>query len=257
MRAEKKKTKKSTVLGRLAAVLLALAVWQIAAMLIDLDIVLVTPIAVVQRLATVWLEPGFFETLWFTLSKIVLGFLSAFVIGIALATLAGKFRLAELLLWPWMLTVKSIPIASFVLIVLLFISSADVSAFMSFLIVLPIIYTNVLEGIKNTDRKLLEAAELFKTPWYYRLLCIRIPQIKPYLISASSVGCGLAFKAGIAAELIGKPDGSIGDALYLAKLYLSTADLFAWTVIIIVMSVLFEKLFSLLLRLAFGRLEKI
>lgn len=256
MKANKNKSKK-TFLAKTAAVLLALAVWQAVAMLIDSELILVTPIEVIKRLFTVWREPGFFASIAFTSSKIILGFLAAFFIGIGLGALAGRFRVVEILLWPWMLTVKSVPIASFVLIILLFVSSADISVFISFLIVLPIIYTNVLSAIKSTDSKLLEAAKLFGTPAKYRLLYISLPQIKPYLISASSVGCGLAFKAGVAAELIGIPTGSIGEALYNAKIYLNSADLFAWTVIIILMSVLFEKLFIFLLRLVFAGTEKL
>lgn len=256
MKANKNKSKK-TFLAKTAAVLLALAVWQAVAMLIDSELILVTPIEVIKRLFMVWREPGFFASIAFTSSKIILGFLAAFFIGIGLGALAGRFRVTEILLWPWMLTVKSVPIASFVLIILLFVSSADISVFISFLIVLPIIYTNVLSAIKSTDSKLLEAAKLFGTPAKYRLLYIRLPQIKPYLISASSVGCGLAFKAGVAAELIGIPTGSIGEALYNAKIYLNSADLFAWTVIIILMSVLFEKLFIFLLRLVFAGTEKL
>lgn len=256
MKANNNKSKK-TFIAKTAAVLLALAVWQAVAMLIDSELILVTPIEVIKRLFTVWREPGFFASIAFTSSKIILGFLAAFFIGIGLGALAGRFRVAEILLWPWMLTVKSVPIASFVLIILLFVSSADISVFISFLIVLPIIYTNVLSAIKSTDSKLLEAAKLFGTPAKYRLLYISLPQIKPYLISASSVGCGLAFKAGVAAELIGIPTGSIGEALYNAKIYLNSADLFAWTVIIILMSVLFEKLFIFLLRLVFAGTEKL
>ena len=248
---------KKSLLKKTAAILLALAVWQTVAMLIDSELILVTPTEVLKRLLTVWREPTFFASLFFTSSKIILGFLTAFAVGIGLGALAGRFGIIETLLWPWMLTIKSVPIASFVLIILLFVSSADISVFISFLIVLPIIYTNVLTAIKSTDEKLLEAARLFRTPAKYRLLYIRLPQIKPYLISASSVGCGLAFKAGVAAELIGIPTGSIGEALYNAKIYLNSADLFAWTVIIILISVLCEKLFIFLLRLAFAGMEKL
>ena len=116
------KASKKTFLAKTAAVLLALAVWQAVAMLIDSDLILVTPIEVFKRLFTVWREPGFFASLTFTSSKIILGFLAAFVLGIGLGALAGRFRAVEILLWPWMLTVKSVPIASFVLIILIFVS---------------------------------------------------------------------------------------------------------------------------------------
>ena len=53
--------------------------------------------------------------------------------------------------------------------------------------------------------------------------------------------------SGIAAEVIGIPDASIGEQLYYAKLYLDTGGLFAWTFVIIVASSLFESLFLWLL----------
>ena len=89
-----------------------------------------------------------------------------------------------------------------------------------------------------------------------RLLYVYLPQIKPYLLSACSIGLGLSWKAGIAAEVIGIPDGSIGERLYEAKVYLSSADLFAWTVVVILISVLFEKLVMLLLKKSYQRLER-
>ncbi|MDD2497182.1 MAG: ABC transporter permease subunit, partial [Desulfitobacteriaceae bacterium] len=123
-------------------------------------------------------------------------------------------------------------------------------------IVLPIVYTNMLQGIKSTDTKLLEMAELFRVGWFKKMKYIYLPELKPYLISACSVSIGLSWKAGIAAEVIGIPDGSIGEKLYEAKVYLSSGDLFAWTAVIIVVSIAFEKLSLYLLKWVFLRLER-
>ena len=122
--------------------------------------------------------------------------------------------------------------------------------------VLPIVYANMLEGIRQTDQKLLEMAKLFRVGAGRRLLYIYLPQLRPYLITACSVALGLSWKAGIAAEVIGIPDGSIGERLYEAKVYLNSADLFAWTVVIIAVSIAFEKLFLWLLRAGYRRLEQ-
>jgi len=65
----------------------------------------------------------------------------------------------------------------------------------------------------------------------------------------------LAWKAGVAAELIGYPAGSMGEQLYYSKFFLETDTLFAWTVVIIILSVSFEKLFLLLLKLIFKGVE--
>lgn len=241
----------------MAAVLFALAVWQTAAMLLNQKILIASPLAVLERLTTIWRNPGFTAALWFSFSRIVSGFMLAMVCGILLAILAGRFHLAEILLWPFLLTIKSVPVASFIVIALIWLSSAQLSVFISFLMVLPIIYSNVLGGVKSMDPQLNQMANVFRVPSGRRLLYIWLPQIKPFLLSACSVSLGLSWKAGIAAEIIGIPDGSIGEALYDAKVYLNTVDLFAWTVIIVLISVLFEKIFMALLKKAFAGLERL
>ena len=177
----------------------------------------------------------------------------ALAVGIIFAVAAGRFRIVEILLQPYIIAIKSTPVASFIVLFLIWISSKSLSVFISFLMVLPIVYTNVLQGIKSTDGKLLEMADLFRVKWWRRLHYIYVPQLRPYLISACSLSIGMSWKAGVAAELIGIPEGSIGEKLYEAKIYLSSSDLFAWTVAIIVISILFEKLFIYLLK-AFFRL---
>ncbi len=230
--------------------------WQLAAMLLDQRLLLASPVTVLGRLAVIWLESGFWQAVGFSFIRIVCGFLLAFVIGIALAILAGRFPVVEIFLWPFVLTVKSVPVASFIIILLIWLSSAELSIVISFLMVFPILYSNVLAGIKSTDKKLTEMAQLYQIPWGRRLLYIYLPQVKPFLLSACSVALGMSWKAGIAAEVIGIPAGSIGDALYQAKIYFDTGDLFAWTVIIVLISVGFEKLFHLALSKTFLGLEK-
>ena len=113
--------------------------------------------------------------------------------------------------------------------------------FISFLTVIPIIWANITEGIKNVDAKLLEMAQVYNFTREMKLKKIYIPSLKPYMRSAVSTGAGFAFKSGIAAEVIGSPAFSIGRKLYESKIYLETSQLFAWTAIIIVLSIIFEK----------------
>ena len=103
---------------------------------------------------------------------------------------------------------------------------------------------------------MLEVAEVFRMPMLRRILYIHMPQLKPFILSACATALGMSWKAGIAAEIIGTPDGSIGKQLYYAKIYLDTDDLLCWTVIIVIVSVAFEKLFMLALRAAYRRLER-
>ena len=155
-----------------------------------------------------------------------------------------------------MLTVKTVPVASFIVIALIWLSSSMLSVFIAFLMVLPIIYNNILNGIKSTDRKMTEMADVFALSQGKRFLYISLPAVKPFLCSACQTAIGFAFKSGIAAEIIGIPNGSLGERLYSAKVHLETANLFAWTVLIVLLCVLFEKLFIFLLDKAFAEVEK-
>ena len=165
-------------------------------------------------------------------------------------------RSVETLLWPFLVTIKTVPVASFVVICLIWLSAENLSVFISFLIVLPVVYGNVLEGLKSEDKLMLEIGTVFKMPPLRKVLYIHLPQLKPFLMSACATALGMAWKAGVAAEIIGTPDGSIGKQLFYSKIYLDTDDLLCWTVIIVIVSVLFEKLFMLGLRALYVRLER-
>lgn len=230
------------------AVLLALVVWELFSRFVASELLLVSPIAVIKRLFGLVQEDIFLPTVAYTLKRIALGFAFGFVFGAMLALAAGRFKIIETLLWPYMLTVKSVPVASFVVLALIWLSSGGLSVFISFLMVLPIIYTNLLDGIKAVDKKMLEMAEVFKMPFSRRLRFIWLPCVKPFLLSGSRIALGLAWKSGVAAELIGYPEGSVGEVLYYSKLFMNTADLFAWTVVIVLLSVLFERLVLSLLK---------
>ena len=156
---------------------------------------------------------------------------------------AGKTTLLRLLMGlaePDAGAVKAVPVASFVILVLLWVSSRELSIVISFLMALPVVYTNVLEGIEQTDPALLEMAEVFGIRGWERVRLVYASQVLPYVRAAISLGLGLSWKAGIAAEVIGLPDFTIGEHLYDAKVYLDTPSLFAWTVAIVALSALVE-----------------
>ncbi len=240
---------------KLLSVALALLLWQAGAVLLDLPLLLVPPLEVLKRLLTLVQEADFWRTLLFSFSRIVLGFAIAFALGCLLGVLSGKWPLLETLLWPYVITIKTVPVASFIILSLFFLSARRLSTFISFLMVFPVIYSNVLEGIRSTDRELLEMGQVFRIPWGRRLGYIYLPHLKPFLFSACSVALGMSWKSGVAAEVIGVASGSIGEKLYESKIYFMTEDLLAWTVVIVLISVLFEKLFPRLMKAAFDRWE--
>ncbi|MBQ0001857.1 MAG: ABC transporter permease subunit [Clostridiales bacterium] len=243
-------------LKKVGAIFLALTFWQIAAMKIHSRILLVTPIAVLKRLCTIWQVENFFSSIWFTFYHIAGGFLLGLILGILLAFLAHKIPVLEILFWPWMVTIKSVPVASFIVICLVWLSVNNLSIFISFLIVLPVIYQNILTGLKSGNREMKEMAQIFRVSPFRKLKYIIIPHLRPYLLSACTVTAGMAWKAGVAAEIIGTPSGSMGKMLFLAKTYLATDDLLAWTVIIVAISVISEKVFLYVLKKLLGESKR-
>ncbi|NLP30961.1 MAG: ABC transporter permease subunit [Clostridiales bacterium] len=241
---------------KLAVVLFWLTIWQIASIVIGHDLLLVSPIKVAKTLLLLIQELSFWSAIAYTFVRIVCGFLLSILIGILLAALSAASGILKALLAPFFGVVKSVPVVSFIILVLIWSGNSNLSIVISFLMVLPIIYTNVLEGIERTDIKLLEMAHVFNVSFLNIIKYIYIPSCMPYFLSACKVGLGLCWKSGIAAEVIGLPTGSIGEKLYQSKIFLSTAELFSWTIVIITISFLFEKLFLWFLKRIEKKLER-
>lgn len=241
---------------KLAAAVFWLAVWQVAAVALRQEILLASPVSVIKKLCSLLPQADFWQAVMFSFSRIISGFLLACVVGVCLAALSARFTLVRTLAAPLIGAIKSTPVASFIILVLLWVPSKNLAVVISFLMVTPIIYTNTLGGISSMDKKLSEMALVFRVPFWRRLRCVYLPQIMPYFRSACAAGLGLCWKAGIAAEVIGLPNGSIGERLYEAKIYLETPELFAWTLVIILVSLLFERIFLLVLDWASARLER-
>ncbi len=224
-----------------------LAFWQITAMLVHNSIMLVGPLEALRALWTLLPSADFWRSVLGSFGRISIGFLSAFAAGVLLGSLAYMMPILEEILEPFMLFLKSVPVASFVILALIWAGSRNLSVVISFLVVLPVIYVNTIAGLKSTDRKLLEMAEVFRMPVWRRICFIYLPALVPYLLSGCRIALGMSWKSGAAAEVIGLPEHSIGEHLYMAKVYLETADLFAWTFVIILISAGFERLALLLL----------
>ena len=243
---------------RLWAVIFWLLVWQAAAMALAAAyphgaLLLASPLAVAGRLGQLWGTAAYWQTVCRSAARIFGGFLISTALGVLLASLAAWKRWIRELLAPLAAVIKAVPVASFIILALVWLNSRSLSLFISALMVFPPVYLNVLEGILRTDRQLLEMARVFRVPFSRRLRYIYLPQVMPYFRTAVSLGLGLCWKAGAAAEVIGLPAGSVGERLYTAKVYFQTPDLFAWTVTIVAVSVLFERLFLVLMDWAAGK----
>jgi NitT/TauT family transport system permease protein len=228
---------------RLWAVAVWLAIWQLASLRIGHEILLASPVAVALRLAALVGRQPFWGSVWFSFMRIVSGFLLAMAGGILFAVLSAFVGPIRQFLAPAISIIKATPVASFIILALTWIPSRNLSVFISFLMVLPVIYTNVLDGILSVDHRLVEMADVFRVGALSRARYIYLSQVMPFFRSACSISLGLCWKSGVAAEVIGIPKGSIGEKLYNSKIFYDIPELFAWTVVIILVSLLFERLF--------------
>lgn len=241
---------------RIAAIFAAILLWQLLAMKLDQKLLLATPVDVAKTLGVLVKSQEFYSAIAYSMGRILIGLLIGAAVGIACALLAGRWHFMEVLFWPYFSAMKATPVASIVILCLVWLSGRRLSVFIVFLVVTPVIYTNILAGIKNLDLKMKDMARVFGINGLRRLLYVYLPELKTYIIAAFALATGMAFKAGIAAEVIGTPGGSVGKMLYNAKVYLETPELFAWTVVIIVLSVVVEQVILGLVKWMFAGLQR-
>lgn len=244
------------VIYRTISIIVLIAIWEVLAVIVGADFLLASPFQVIKRLFQLLFEKDFLRTILFSFLRIGAGFLIAFVSGAILAVAASRFHFVEYFLWPYINVIKTVPVASFIILSLIWFDYQMLTVFISFLIAFPVIYSNVLQGMKNADNGLLEVGKIYHVPFGRRLKYICLPSVKPFLISSSNVAVGMAWKAGVAAEVIGIVRGSIGEKLYEAKIYFQNADLLAWTIVIILVSVISEKVFVWLMKAVIRRIER-
>lgn len=231
-----------------------LGVWQLAAFLVDRsvngkgnELLLPYPATVLESLVRLVGEGEFFLTVFTSLGRILLGLALGTVLGAALAAATCAFRWADRLLSPAIRVVRATPVASFILLVLLWTGKDFVPVVISALMVVPVVWGNLSRGIRETDRQLLELARAYRFSFWKTLRLIYLPSLRPYFVSAITTAMGLAWKSGVAAEVLCVPRASIGTEIFNTKLYLEIPDLFAWTAVVVALSLLLEKLLRVML----------
>jgi NitT/TauT family transport system permease protein len=226
---------------KLAVALFWLAVWQVAYRCTGQELVLVSPLASVSRLGELGRTLPFWRAVLASCGRILSGYLLAVVAGVMLAVATAASRLLYHLFSPLLGMIRATPVASFIILALVWLATGDIPIFISFLMVVPLIWANVHTGITNTDIRLLEMARVYRFSPARKIGYIYVPSVMPYFTAACSTGLGFAWKSGIAAEVIALPAFAIGKQIYNAKIYLETVDLFAWTIAVIFLSVLLER----------------
>ena len=222
--------------------LIYLAVWEAVSLLVGKELLLPSPLSTLSRLAVLLTVGGTWLFAGLTLLRIMSGYVLGVVAGVLLAVLTARSRFAEALLAPLRAIVKASPVTSFILLALLWLSSDLVPLFISFLMVVPMVWSTTAEAILQTDVRLVEMGKLYGLSRWQIVKKIFVPSILPQFLAACTTSLGFAWKSGVAAEIIALPQKSIGFMLYQSKLRIETVDLFAWTLLIVTLSMLLEWL---------------
>lgn len=247
MKVKCKTRKLQGIIKHSAAVLFWAAIWLIAAKSIDTELLLPAPDAVIIRLFELLAEKELYVILFTSLLRVLFGITSGILLGILFAVLTSLVKPFEILLSPLFSIIKATPVASFIMLALLWIDSSLLPSFITFLIVFPLSWANISEGIKSAPKGLLEITSVYKMTFYEKIIHVYVPHLIPFFVSTAKSALGLAWKAGIAAEVLAVPKNAIGSKIYSSKVFLETTDLFVWTLLTVLLSVLLEACANLLL----------
>ena len=225
-----------------AAVLIFwLLVWAGISAAVGSDLLVPSPVSVVLKIAELCQTKSFWLGVATSLLRVTKGFLLGSVLGVLTAVLTAKSRLASMLLRPILSVIKATPVASFIILAVIWLSLGKVPVLTSMLVVIPAVWANTEKGILSTDEHLLAMARCFSVPKSKILSGLYLPAVRPYFLAAVNSAMGMAWKAGVAAEVICPYKSSVGTALHDSKIYLETTELFAWTAVTVLLSVLLEK----------------
>ncbi|MBR1771210.1 MAG: ABC transporter permease subunit [Lachnospiraceae bacterium] len=236
-----------------AIVILWLIIWQLLADAVHNPILLVGPVETLHAFLDSLAKAVFWKAVAGTTTRVVGGFLTGGLAGVLCAGVSFRFRWMRELLAPCLSVIRSIPIVSFVILLLIWQGSGMVSFWISLLVVFPILYGNTLNGLLGMREELVCAAKLLPMRWHERVFGIYLPEIYPELKSGLELAAGMGFKSGIAAEVIGQPVGSIGNALYQSKIFLETDAVLAYTLTAVCVAWIVEKTVVWIWGYFFGR----
>lgn len=233
---------------RAAAVVFWLALWQVGANAVGTEVLLPSPLAVLRRLFYLVREEDFLASVCGSLCRIMAGYLLAVLIGALIGFLCERSRAAELLLSPLLSVITATPVASIIILTLVWIGKQLVPSLIVMLIVIPVVVSHTRTGLSGIDRGLVSVCRIYGLPRMTVLRKLYLPSMLPDISAGLSTALGLAWKSGVAAEVLAVPLHSIGANVYRAKLYLETTDLFAWTLTVVLLSMLISKLLCALIR---------
>ncbi|MHB1484346.1 MAG: ABC transporter permease [Saccharofermentanales bacterium] len=244
---EMTKDKAKKLLINTCVIFVWILIWKGVSLLVNEELLIAPPEKVLYKIISLAGTADFWLITANSVYRITVGFLTGAAAGTLFAIITCSSPVIYAFFKPILSIIKATPVVSFIILALVWLQGGKIPAFISFLMVFPIIWGNVSKGITQTDRNLLDMAKVYHLPKTLIFKKIYINSVLPYFTAAATTSMGLAWKAGIAAEVIATPRFAIGTSIYDSKIYLETVDLFAWSIIVIVMSVILEKIVMILL----------
>lgn len=229
------------------AIIFWIFVWQISAVLVDHSYFLPTVPQTLFALRDIIISKDFFKITLLTVLRVFAGLLLGTLFGGVLAVLSHKFGIVKTLVSPLMSIIKSTPVATVIIILWVMLSGDALSVLIAVLMVMPIIWQNLIDAYASISQELTEVCAVYEVPYFVKMKILVIPALIKYFIPGLITSVGLAWKSEIAAEIIAYTKNSIGQQINDAKYFFDTAAVFAWTLIVITLSILLEKLTKKLL----------
>lgn len=226
-------------------IIIWLAVWQIVASIYNLELLFPSPLSTIRALGGLIVGKNFWISSLMTLSRIAIGFVLGVIFGTILAFLTHFVQPLNYFFRPMLVVIRATPVASFILLAILWFSSDRTPVFIAFLMVIPIVWENISSGLRNVDKNLIELTKVYNFTLKKKIRFLYFPSVIPYFAAGCTTSLGLAWKAGVAAEVLCVTKSSIGIGLYHSKIYLETPQLFAWTLSVVAMSLALEKIIVL------------
>lgn len=241
--------KKSTLQKSVEIILTVVAVaafwiglWLLLSFRVNSELLLPSPVSVFRRLFALIGTAALWKATGSTILRILIGYISGIAAGTLLAALSAWSRHVSAFIAPVGRIIKATPVASFIILALVWIPANNIPSFIVFLLVTPIVWDSFRTALLSTDPDLLEMAKAYRFGRLRTVLHIYLPSSLGAYLSSILTALGLAWKSGIAAEVLCLPKLSIGRQLYESKIYLEMSDLFAWTTLVIILSVIMEAL---------------
>ncbi|WP_461206751.1 ABC transporter permease [Clostridium sp. DL1XJH146] len=236
---------KNKKLFSIYVLIVILILWQITALGVDKEILIPTPRATFGSLIKIIQSKNFIIIVFSTLKRTFISFFLSLFFALIFGTLSGLFKNLFHIIEPIISIIRSTPTMAIIILALIWLGGERAPVLIGFIVVFPILYSSVYRGIVQTDEKLIQMAESYDVKKIVILKDIYIPSIKSYLLAGINAALGLCFKVMISAEVLGQPKYAMGTSLYMQKINLDMAGVFAWSIILIVIAVIFDKLVSL------------